>query len=242
MYHYTDPDRASVLDAFSIAAAHAESTEAQIDEQQEVTQMTDYMTGLFGLFSDVLTEPAPGFDPPAGRIVAAQETSTMQTRTDQLRGEIWQKCQTQPSKTHAKRTASTWKILQAVFTPNNFSQFIAAHFSTFHPQHPLVHRPTFDSDSVSLPLLLAVAMAGSVHCAPNDDVLAAPLFFDVAEDYIFESLQKLQVSNSSFDDRETQILQAALLIIALQVSVNNDEVHRRIRVVRWPELVKEPSV
>lgn len=124
-----------------------------------------------------------------------------------------------------------------LFTPDNLTRFLEAYFTYAHPHFPFIHRPTFDALDVTLPLLLAVFLGGSVHCFPQDDALRARSFFELGERYIFGILsQQTDRSECGLDER-VQLLQAALLMYCLQMNFNNVQTRRRIRTLRFPDLV-----
>jgi hypothetical protein len=127
---------------------------------------------------------------------------------------------------------------KAVFTAENFEECVWAYFTVFHPQQPLLHWPTFDMHSVSLPLLLAVAFGGSVHCTPTDGALSSRTFFDLGEDFVFEHLRDTVARlGVGYGHHALEAVQAALLIVALQSSFNNEAARWRVRVSRHPELI-----
>ena len=131
---------------------------------------------------------------------------------------------------------------QAVFTIDNLYSYVSAYFEYVHPYFPFIHRPSFDVLSVSLPLLLAVFMAGSVHCVPQDDALLARSFFGPGEEYVFGLLQQLVVGNSSTSENQIQVVQAALLIYTLGFNSNDVRIRRRIRIHRHPMLVASARI
>ncbi|CAO2648149.1 Nn.00g090710.m01.CDS01 [Neocucurbitaria sp. VM-36] len=197
------------------------------------------MAGLFGVFSDLFMEP--GVDPSVTRPPTAtappQMLPALQTRADDLRSQLFsqhKKCQTTSSFPGGDFPMDSAKV---VFTANNFDDCVWAYFTFFHPQHPFIHWPTFDVNKVSLPLLLSVVFTGSVHCTPTDAAWSTRFFFDLGEDLIFEQLRNVVAKNDRHDDCVLQIVQACLLIIASQISFNDEAVRRRIRISRHPELV-----
>ncbi|OAL44239.1 hypothetical protein IQ07DRAFT_592320 [Pyrenochaeta sp. DS3sAY3a] len=124
-----------------------------------------------------------------------------------------------------------------LFTPDNLTRFLHAYFTYAHPHFPFIHRPTFDAFDVTLPLLLAVFLGGSIHCYPQDDALRARSFFDLGERYIFGILSQQTDKSECGLDEQVQLLQAALLMYCLQMNFNSVQIRRRIRTLRFPDLV-----
>ncbi|KAL1620816.1 hypothetical protein SLS56_009483 [Neofusicoccum ribis] len=179
-------------------------------------------------------DPPPQPDPPG-------EPRGLQARM--------QEAVVQLSKTHASMARDgasdnaefDWCLAESVFTVDNLRDFEWAYFHRIHRHNSVIHRPTFDCEKVSLPLLLAVFLFGSVYSAPLDSALSARYFFECAEEYIythptFRSLvDDLPTERGTVD--EIQVLQAAVTIQTLQYGVNNKTTRRRIRVERHPHLV-----
>ncbi|EKG11002.1 hypothetical protein MPH_12005 [Macrophomina phaseolina MS6] len=130
-----------------------------------------------------------------------------------------------------------------VFTATNLKKLIYASFIPFSRHLALLHWPSFDPGTVALPLVLAVFMLGSVFSVPTDDALSARQFLNISEEYIFRasSLQSLIRGESQLATFRYQIMlehvQAALLICSTQLSPNNRQTRRRIRMQRHPVAV-----
>ncbi|KAH9204381.1 hypothetical protein DL95DRAFT_496564, partial [Leptodontidium sp. 2 PMI_412] len=107
--------------------------------------------------------------------------------------------------------------------------------------YPIIHRPTFNCETVSLPLLLVIFLFGSLGCAPTDFTLSARKFFDVAEEYIFDhpTMQQLHhgYTNWAVSEAQIEVLQAALIIEIVQNGTNNVETRRRLRTRRHPRYI-----
>ncbi|KAH7069106.1 hypothetical protein BKA63DRAFT_520659 [Paraphoma chrysanthemicola] len=237
LLQYTNPHRESVVPAFTIPGAHAPPAELEGDLHANVDGMAGDTTVLFGMFSDLFMETVADLNASRPTTNGPSHVSLLQKRIDELREQLQKYNQRHhgsdpiPKETFPVHTAT------AVFTATNFDDCIWSYFTIFHPQHPFIHWPTFDVYTVSLPLLLAVAFAGSVHCIPRDAALSTRSFFDIAEDFIFERLRTEAVNKSSQKTGALEIAQAAVLIIGLQISFNDEATRRRIRISRHPELV-----
>ena len=239
LYQYTDPRRESILSAFIGDPLTVRSTRSQENNDAD-HQLFDRDVALFGIFSDFFIysdadtcapiPPAPERPP---------TTALLQPRIDELCSQLFiysQTCRT----AHFNHPEGAFPVVaaKAVFTAENFEECIWAYFTVFHPQQPLIHWPTFDMHKVSLPLLLAVAFGGSVHCTPTDGALSSRSFFHLAEDFIFEHLRDVVAKpNFGHDPRALEAVQAASLIVALQSTFNNEATRSRVEISRHPEIV-----
>ncbi|KAF2844051.1 hypothetical protein T440DRAFT_473706 [Plenodomus tracheiphilus IPT5] len=130
------------------------------------------------------------------------------------------------------------ELAQAVFTVANLRRFVWGYFHRYYDYLPIIHKPTFDSQTVSLPLLLAIFLSGSLSFFPSDISFSAKRFFNIAETYIFEhpifsqEAQDRSQAKDSGDDIE--VLQAALMLLIIQLNNCDRTVRRRIRLQRLP--------
>ncbi|KAF2844023.1 hypothetical protein T440DRAFT_60675 [Plenodomus tracheiphilus IPT5] len=133
------------------------------------------------------------------------------------------------------------QLAAVVFTPDNLESCIRAYFHHFHGHLPIIHRPTFDSETTSLPLLIAVFLFGSMSPTQSHVAVPARRFSDVAEAFIFDQAifeHALGGSHEALDlHDEIETLQAALLLLMVQNNTNNLTTRRRIRLQRIPRLV-----
>ncbi|KAH6951223.1 hypothetical protein BKA56DRAFT_605853 [Ilyonectria sp. MPI-CAGE-AT-0026] len=132
-------------------------------------------------------------------------------------------------------------LAQKVFTVTSLRRFVDAYFHQFHGCNPLVHRPTFDMQTVSLPLLLALFLFGSQCSVPLDEAISAGEFFDLAEEYIFRqpifSTGPQDSCPEHITAQEVEALQGGLIINMIQRCSKSKETRRRIRFRRTPCLV-----
>ncbi|KAH8637626.1 hypothetical protein IG631_09461 [Alternaria alternata] len=238
LYRYSDPRRESILNAFADERTPAQPFGSHIASNAS-NQLFEGDMALFGIFSDLFMDT--GADVCASTPTASgrsQPIAILQSRVDELCSQLF-------SFSKTRRTADLdcgdifpVNAAKAVFTAENFEECVWAYFTVFHPQQPLLHWPTFDMHSVSLPLLLAVVFGGSVHCSPTDGALSCRAFFDFGEEFIFEQLRHIVAAKPDLhsDPRAMESVQAGLLIVALQSSFNSEAVRRRVRVSRHPEL------
>lgn len=130
------------------------------------------------------------------------------------------------------------------FTPSCFSSLIAAFFRNKQWISPSLVRATFEMHKASLPLVLALAIAGSeigpAGHLPITTSQTAKSLHDVAETYIFQCLESIKASpsqSSSADIKTIEHCQAALIMTSMQCILNNPETRYRILNRRMPELI-----
>ncbi|OJJ07653.1 hypothetical protein ASPVEDRAFT_88892 [Aspergillus versicolor CBS 583.65] len=166
------------------------------------------------------------------------------------------------SSSSSTTTAST--ALETAATAGIFSSASIdrlARFCIYRLQRhfPFVHRPTFCVATASIPLLLAMILAGCVVDATYESPLPVPSdratsavsrlqlavdCFDIAEDFIFrlplfnlKDLAKSHIhSHSQTTTIETDTLMAAIIVVSLQIGRNDNAIRRRLRRLRLPAL------
>ncbi|CAH0024740.1 unnamed protein product [Clonostachys rhizophaga] len=132
-------------------------------------------------------------------------------------------------------------LAQMVFTASNLQYFVWLYFQRVHRYHPILHPPSFDCETSSLPLVMSVFLFGSLFSAPFDSAISARSFFDVAEEYIFSHPDLRQIlrpvgnyTSHASSTKSIEILQAALTIGMIQNSRNDQATRRRMRIERYP--------
>jgi hypothetical protein len=237
--NYTDPTLQSVSDAYLLSAAHAEPPEEpDLSFNKSVSYIhDDYMDDLFsGVFSDIYANQDTGpVDPTSPPVYFPLSPPT--ARIEQLLSLLATQYASNPNAFTVPVGHFPTNLARAVFTGNNIAQFVTAFFTYFHPHTPFIHRPSFNIETVTMPLLLAISLLGSVFAAPQDDALSARYFFELGEEYAFGLLHHASTADSYTNDERIQILQAAVLMHALQMDSNNAGIRLRIRTHRFPAIV-----
>ncbi|KAK4039508.1 hypothetical protein C8A01DRAFT_16525 [Parachaetomium inaequale] len=82
-------------------------------------------------------------------------------------------------------------LANQVFTLSNRDIFVSTYFRHTHKHLPLIHRPSFNVETSSPALVLAVYLCGACCAPPRDCVLAVRGFFHIAEEYMFRKLEGL---------------------------------------------------
>ncbi|KAF2443315.1 hypothetical protein P171DRAFT_432596 [Karstenula rhodostoma CBS 690.94] len=211
---YTDSRFESITYAFAASGAHVETV---------FNEEYDPLDGTFAR-------------PSEGNHTLWTDGAILQARVDEITQALASQHQLD---TGAPSTNDQFPLDTArqVFTPHTLLCYVSAYFRYFHPHFAFIHRPTFDIHHASLPLLLAVALAGSAHSPPTDDALSAPCLYSVAEEYIFRCLHDMVDMRAEVNDVVIQTLQAAVLINALLYSSTDQAIARRGLFHRFPALV-----
>jgi hypothetical protein len=236
MLNYTNPVLESVSDAFAISGAHAEPTTDSTTTFKPPAGFfhDEYITDLFsGIFSELEMGQETELIDQLVTTLPVLPPTCMQYRADEMI--VLLKAQhdlTQDANGHFAMV-----MARSVFTSPNLVEFVSNFFHFFHPHTPFIHRPMFNMENVSIHLLLAVFLVGSIFCTPQDDALATRYFFSLAEEYVFQLLREVIMRPSSSCDANMHIVQAAVLVHALQVNSNHEGVRLRVRVNRFPEIV-----
>lgn len=126
-------------------------------------------------------------------------------------------------------------LVSTVFTAKNLTDFASVYFDRVHRITPVVHRPTFELGKASVPLLLAIFLAGAKHSAPRDQVIQARQFSRAIEEYVFN-----HGTSSSFAEENSEpieILQAAMLVHLLLIHDDDVQTRQRLRNERHPCLL-----
>ncbi|KAJ5999820.1 hypothetical protein N7481_000229 [Penicillium waksmanii] len=130
-------------------------------------------------------------------------------------------------------------------TKENIHDFVVAYFDgTVRPRSRIVLKSFFDLSSTSTPLLLAMLLMGAICAGSKDAKCNAIEYANKAEVIVFDdpSFQRLvyQKRESRLDmlgKSDIEIIQAAILMILIQISSPDSESRRRIRIHRYPALV-----
>lgn len=212
---YTDSRFESITYAFAASGALVDTV--FIEEEDDLPY-------------DTVAKPSEGSE------TLQSDGSILQARVDEIIQTLASQHQLDTS-TPSANNQFLLDTARQVFTPHTLLRYVSAYFQYFHPHIAFIHRPTFDIQHASLPLLLAIALAGSAHSPPTDDVLSAPCLYSVAEDYVFRCLNHVVQTCVEVDDAVIQTVQAAVLINALLYTSTDQATARRGLFHRFPALV-----
>lgn len=119
-------------------------------------------------------------------------------------------------------------------------RFVDAFFQYAYSSNPFIHKASFNVNTASRYLVLAVLLFGLTYASP-ENASAYNEYFNVVEFLIFEGpeFQQLlrQKENPVISKEIIQLIQAAILVIELQGSKSDVEIKRRTRVQRLPVLI-----
>lgn len=132
-------------------------------------------------------------------------------------------------------------VSQGLFSVANMILFTELYFERLHRHCPILHPSYFHIESVSMPLLLAIFLSGSILSHPRDTFDLALGCFDLAEDFIFDSVSFHTNSNKNTTHHEISIaaesLIAAVNFINLQMGRNDISLRRKLYHHRFPVLI-----
>ncbi|KAJ5116127.1 hypothetical protein N7456_000475 [Penicillium angulare] len=134
---------------------------------------------------------------------------------------------------------------QAFFNQENVGEFIEAYFDrTVRPRSRIVLKSSFNLGSTSTPLLLPLFLLGAICSTCEQAKFQAVTYVDLAETAVFESPTFLHLvynqnntDSSTFTKNDIEIIQAAILVILIQLASPKQEARRRVRIQRYPALV-----
>ncbi|BCR86811.1 uncharacterized protein ACHE_30798S [Aspergillus chevalieri] len=122
----------------------------------------------------------------------------------------------------------------------NIIRFVNAFFDNSNHSNCFVYKGSFNVNTASTQLLLAILLLGAT-CISPEDAATAEKFSERFEYSVFESPEfqrLLYQENHPTPSRENiQLVQAAMLTIVLRPSTGQLETERRIRIQRVPALV-----
>ncbi len=128
-----------------------------------------------------------------------------------------------------------------LFSSHNLLEFSNVYFDYWSSHCPILHRPTFDLTKIHLPLLLAVFLIGESY-STESYCSRGQCFYDLAEEYAFShpcfrnfSMQDQPTTDCASSELEP--LQAAYLMVLLQMSGNNILARRRVRDQRYHGII-----
>lgn len=137
-------------------------------------------------------------------------------------------------------------LVETFFRPDAVYENLDSYWSLWHPHWPVIHRPTFDSGTVSPFLLAAMAVIGgrySPNCLYQEQ---ARSLYDLIEILVFTALDTAidSIDNGYASSAEItasqllEILQAAYLVVVYQNWDGSPIGRRRIRRQRFSQVVE----
>lgn len=167
--------------------------------------------------------------------IHSQPREILAERAQELIEKLNHVADTDTSRAHLKKA-----IDQDLFSVNNIRAFQHLYVQHFHRHCPIIHLPTFQAESATLPLLLATFLGGALKSFPRDTYSLAIDCLDPAEAYFF-SLPMFEIeykhATSSHLSEDYDALKGLVILLQLQIGRNDHDIRRRIRYQRFPRLV-----
>lgn len=130
------------------------------------------------------------------------------------------------------------------FSPPNICKFLRLFWSSWYPNCPIIHRPTFDPLSAPPSLLSSMVIIGSCLSPEKRDNQIARAWFDAVEEMVFDDewleedfTSSTWTRNPGGDLKRLQSLQAAYFVCLFQNWEGSDSSKRRIRRHRYSTLI-----
>ncbi|GAD97637.1 predicted protein [Paecilomyces variotii No. 5] len=128
----------------------------------------------------------------------------------------------------------------AFFSSQNLVRFVTSFFQHCYNGDSFVHQASFNVNTVSTAVLLAVILLGAMSASPYDAAIAQE-YLTAAEYLVFEDTEFCQLlyseGNPPRSRSNIELLQAAIIVAYLQYACDQVEIKRRIRTQRFPSLV-----
>jgi hypothetical protein len=134
------------------------------------------------------------------------------------------------------------ELRTTLFTVPNLVEFIDLFFLNWPSECQILHRPTFEADTVATPILLAVFLVGAIYSFPRDTASMARECFDMAEESVFQheeftSMLQKEERVLALTKNRVEILQAAIIIETVHHSNFKSLAGRRMRVHHFSQIV-----
>lgn len=144
--------------------------------------------------------------------------------------------------------------LNFLYTPERTEKFCNMYFEFWHPHCPIVHRPSFQMETVPTALLVPITLMGAMYSTVDKEVSTAKLLLDLAEIFVFsvddfreefEIQQVLRLSSTMHQDSNLMMsplafdhVRAAHLMVCVQYWAGNTFAKRRVVETRFGVAVK----
>jgi hypothetical protein len=162
-------------------------------------------------------------------------------RSSELLEDLTKFCLSLPPKRQNLISVTIFGFLERISTPHKIRNLVNAYFHYWYPHCPLVHRPSFDIGSVSLPLLFVITIIGSLFSSAEDKSALVEEIIDLAEDYAFlnPTFVSLTMGDCTLLNSAAALesILAAFLISKVQICSGSSRARRRIRLSRYGEII-----
>ncbi|KAJ5612253.1 hypothetical protein N7510_005447 [Penicillium lagena] len=141
--------------------------------------------------------------------------------------------------------------LNFLLTTARIRKFVALYFKYWHPSCKMIHRPSFDPETATLPLLASVVFMGAMYATDQGEAYVAKRVLDFAELFIFScdvysaenDIVNVFSGNRCFENESNdwvkfQNFQAGFLITIVQYWAGSKVSRSRAMENRFSEVVK----
>lgn len=160
---------------------------------------------------------------------------------------------TLPLNTKAQEEIST--SLNFLLTTARIQKFVALYFKNWHPSCTMIHAPSFDPETATLPLLASIVFMGAMYTTDQREAYVAKRVLDFAELFIFScdvyssenDIGTVFSGNQCFENESNdwvkfQNFQAGFLITVVQYWAGSKVSRSRAMENRFSEIVKVCSL
>lgn len=219
------------------------------------------LQGPFGSLPELTEDPypdgaayhaiiPPGLDPnltlPGEQAVYEPEKPFATALIQSILTRAW----TVPLNTKAQDELST--NLNFLLTTARIQKFVTLYFKYWHTNSPMIHPPSFDVETVPLPLLASVVFMGAIYSNDERETCIAKRLLDFAELFVFSSDVFSYESEiaASFGDAirsynedinswtQFQNFQAGFIMIIVQYWAGSRVSRNRVMESRFGDLIK----
>ncbi|KAJ6122086.1 hypothetical protein N7512_004551, partial [Penicillium capsulatum] len=142
--------------------------------------------------------------------------------------------------------------LKFLLTSSRIRKFVTLYFRYWQPSCAMIHIPSFDPETASLPLLASLAFMGAMYSTDQKEVDGTKRLLDFAELFIFSSpiyspdtevamvFSGVQRATDEAEDWLTfQDLQAGFIMTIVQYWAGNQASRSRVMETRFSEVIKQ---
>lgn len=237
LLNYTEPSTKSAHDFHRMLGGHSDNVSESMDvatgcDSMVSFQFTESWLSIFHTFIDVEALDMLSHD--AHLLYGLEDSAKLESTIDRLTIHLEQLQVSDPME-EAELPKKELFLSKA-----NIIRFVNAFFDNSNHSNCFAYKGSFNVNTASTQLLLAILLLGAT-CISPEDAATAEKFSERFEYSVFESPEfqrLLYQENHPTPSRENiQLVQAAMLTIVLRPSTGQLETERRIRIQRVPALV-----
>jgi hypothetical protein len=248
LLNYTKPGSDILTDVFGIAQysplSHSSSPDTDSTESELASTFLDDLTYLVsGSASPSIGEVFYDGEPEIPLVhTPALQDARLKDRLTELVSQLTSVYESLSAQKGTHIRPFEPALRKMLFTVPNLLEFTDLYFQSWPSECQLLHRPTFEVDTVSLPVLLAIFLIGATYSFPRDTASMARECFDLAEEFIFQhedftSILQNEGKAMALTKSRVEILQAAALVETVHHGNFNSLSGRRTRVHRISQTI-----